>query len=99
MTDPQPAQAQAEIHLQVATAVVTGPDGQPWVALTLQYGLSVHQLLLPETLALKAGPALAEKLIEGAAQARRVRSGLILPGNGMPPPGQGPLPHLPGMPG
>lgn len=81
-----------------ATGVVPGPDGQPWVVLELRYGLSVHQIVLPESLAEQAGPVLAAKLAEGAAAARRARLGIILPGDQMPPGSNGsmPLPRMPG---
>jgi hypothetical protein len=87
MTD-QSTPAAADIHLQVATATIPGPDGAPWVVLELRYGLTVCQLLLPESLAEKAVTVLPEQLRAGVAAAKRARLGLILPGqqSGVMPP-------------
>ncbi len=91
VTGPQPAQ-RLDIQLVVATEAVPGPDGQPWVVLTLRLGLSVHQMVMPESLAEQAGPLLAQKLAEGAAAARRARIGIILPSQQpQPPPNGGPV--------
>lgn len=102
MTSPQPVPQRTEVQLIAASDVVPGPDGRPWVVLTLRLALSVHQLLLPESLAEQAGALIAAKLTEGAAAARRARLGILLPGDQMPPGpngGQIPLPRLPGVAG
>lgn len=93
MTQPdQPAQPTPGPNLQLGlnANVEPGPDGTPWVAVIIDYGISAHKIVVAPEGADQLADALPKILCEAAAAARRARSGLIIAG-----PGVMPLPPLP----
>lgn len=93
MTQPEPQSIADAVSLNFGAQPAPGPDGQPWVLVTFALGLAQFQLLLPEPLVTNAIEPLGKQLAEAAANARRMKLGLILPSNGGSP--MPPLPPLP----
>ena len=76
--DPGPG---GQVAVLVGAQVAKGPDGSPWVALTVQIGLvSVNYLMDPET-AVQVGPLITERVAIESARAVRMRSGLVVQGD------------------
>jgi hypothetical protein len=72
------------VPVNIGYGVAPGPDGKPWVVLQITLGLAAYTLTVPERTARELAELIPRQLSAAADDARRARTGLIVPQNGGP---------------
>lgn len=79
---PAPSPEEAGVPVNVGYGTTPGPDGKPWVVLQITLGLASYTLTVPERTARELAELIPRQLTAAADDARRARTGLIVPSNG-----------------
>lgn len=68
---------QTAVNVQFSTSVQPGPDGSPWVGLTIETPVSAYVVGLPPDVARAVASGVPDMLTEAADLADRQGSGII----------------------